>query len=311
MGSGDDSTVIASLNSGSNIYIDNLVDAGILYEYYIIGESQCEQTTLYSNVDSTVAFRSPFGTVTGQVAYAGGIAVKNVKITAKSTADILGKSLEFDGASNLNIPHESDLNADQGLLSEAWIRAETAASDFTIFQKTGSYQLAYNSTAGEYDFQITHNGGQTSSIAISNSLITLNNYNHLAVQLFQDSLQVFVNGNLIASSFVMIGTTIDNSNNPIQIGASYQGLIDELRIWNIGKSEEGILKDYVRLMNGGEAGLKVYLRMNEGAGKNAYDISRLGNSYNRNHTTFVGTASWSDSILLMHHIDIKQLRPYF
>lgn len=294
--SDDDSTVIASLNSGSNIYIDNLVDAGVLYEYFIIGESQCEQATLYTNVDSVVGFRSPFGTITGQVAYAGGIAVENVKITAESTADILGKSLEFDGVSSLTIPHEADLEVSTALLLEAWIRPTAAANDFTLFEKTGSYQLIYNSTAGEYVFQITHNGGQTSFNAVSNSLITLNNYNHLAVQLYQDSLQVFVNGNLVSSSFVTAGTTIDNTTNPIQIGATYEGLMDELRIWNTGKSEENILKDYVRLMNGGEAGLKVYLRMNEGKGKEAYDISRLGNEYNRNHASFNGNMIWSDSI---------------
>ena len=304
LGSEEDSTVIASLNSGSNIYIDNLVDAGVLYQYYIIGESQCEQATLYTNVDSVVGFRSPFGTITGQVAYAGGIAVENVKITAESTADILGKSLEFDGASSLTIPHEADLEVSTALLLEAWIRPTATANDFTLFEKTGSYQLAYDNTSGEYVFQITHNSGQTSSNAVSNSFITLNNYNHLAVQLYQDSLQVFVNGNLITSSFVTAGTTIDNTTNPIQIGSTYEGLIDELRIWNTGKSEENILKDYVRLMNGGEAGLKVYLRMNEGKGKDAYDISRLGNEYNRNHAVFNGTMMWSDSIPTVSQLGI-------
>ncbi len=296
LGSDQDSTVIASLNSGSNIYVDNLVDAGVLYEYTIVGETQCEETTIYSNVASSVGFRSPFGTITGQVAYEGGVAVKDVRITAESTAQIFGKSLAFDGNASLNINQSNSLNVDENVLVESWINPAELSTDFSLIKKQNVYDLKYNSSANQFEFVVSQNGSESTPVTMDASNFLLNNYNHIAAQLYQDSLKIYANGIKMNAIFVGANTIIDDANSSIQIGNGFTGLIDEVRIWNVGKTDENIEKDFSRLMGGGETGLKVYLRMNEGVGKYAYDISKSGNLYNRNHAAFVGDIAWSQTI---------------
>ncbi|MFT5072035.1 MAG: hypothetical protein ACI8V8_002009, partial [Chitinophagales bacterium] len=63
------------------------------------------------------------------------------------------------------------------------------------------------------------------------------------------------------------------------------------------KSVQAIEKDFSRQLNGGEAGLSIYLKMNEGTGDFAYDFSRTGvTNYNKNHAAFFGTPTWSNNI---------------
>ena len=300
LGSNQDSTIVGTLNSGSNFFVDNFVEAGVLYEYFIIAESQCENTTLYSNVANSIGFRSPFGIVTGNVSYGGGIAVQGVRVSAESTSSLFGKSLSLNGAGSLKIKDANSLDAADGLLLETWIKPGSYASDFTLIEKAGSYSLKYIQASNLFQFSIYKSPIEIATIDISATEIMLNNFSHLAAQVKDDSLQLFVNGaKKISQSLLGVfpgGVDVLDNASDIIIGAGYIGIIDELRVWNLGKSEAQMKDDFSRLMNGGEIGLRVYLRMNEGLGLNAYDFSRTGTLYNRNHAAFQGNVQWSDMI---------------
>jgi len=293
-GSDEDSVVVASLESGSNIYIDNFVDAGTLYEYTILGESQCEDSTIYSNISQDIGFRSPFGTVTGQITYGNGTAVKDVKVTAESTTEIAGKSLYFYEGPHLEIKPRPNQNPDNELLVEAWVKPVSFPASATIVQKSGAYDLYYD--GGEYKFNIIYNGMMTETVSISDTVGLLNNYFHIAGQLYQDTLKMFINGEEVAAKDVALGASIDASTMPIIIGENFHGNIDELRIWHKGKPNDELKRDHTRLMVGSEAGLNVYLRMNENTGNYAYDISKNDNIFNRNHAKFVGDVEWREDI---------------
>lgn len=293
-GSDEDSVVVASLESGSNIYIDNFVDAGTLYEYTILGESQCEDSTIYSNISQDIGFRSPFGTVTGQITYGNGTAVKDVKVTAESTTEIAGKSLYFYQEPYLEIKPRPNQNPDNELLVEAWVKPLSFPASATIVQKSGAYDLYYD--GGEYKFNIIYNDMMTETVSISDTIGLLNNYFHIAGQLHQDTLKMFVNGEEVAAKYVAEETSINASTMPIIIGENFHGNIDELRIWHKGKPNDELERDHTRLMVGSEAGLNVYLRMNENTGNYAYDISKDGNIFNRNHAKFVGDVEWREDI---------------
>lgn len=300
MGTSDDSTVVETLNAGSNFFIDQFVEAGILYQYFIIAESQCEHTTLYSNVATTIGFRSPFGTITGNVSYGGGIAVEGVRITAESTSGIFGNSLLLNGTQSLSISDAPSLDVSNGLLLEAWIKPVSYAANFTVIEKAGSYSLKYIQSSNQYSFSVHKSATEIATVNIPATHLLQNNYSHIAAQVSNDSLQIFVNGlKKVSQSTLAVFPTgvdiLDNAANVI-IGLGFSGNLDELRIWNIGKSEFQIQSDYSRLMNGSEVGLKVYMRMNEGVGMNAYDISKAGLIYNRNHSAFQGNITWSSII---------------
>ncbi len=294
--SAEDSVLIASVNSGSNNYVDNFADAGVLYEYFIIGESQCENTTIYSNVESDIGFRSPFGTVTGNVSYTGGIAVEDVRISAESTSQIDGHSVELTGADSLKVLSSPSLNFNDAFVLESWLSPLDLSSDFTIARRSGQFEIAYDGDIQSFIFSTTHTDGTEAALYADGSGVLENNFTHVAFKYADDSLFFFLNGENVAS--LETGTTenMASVSSPIFIGQGYSGLIDETRIWSLAKSDGDIARDHSRIMVGGEAGLKVYLRYNEGAGNWAYDISKVGNAFNKNHAEFLGSISWSETI---------------
>ena len=301
LGSGDNYALLFTLNTNSGIYNDVFANAGVLYEYMIFGESPCENTTFYSDTTYSIGFRRKAGTITGQVTYAGGTAVKDVKISAESTSGIAGRSLSFIGGSNqLSIPDDTELHVDSTFLFEAWIRPSSYAGSFKLAEKSGSYLFEYNQTNDQYEVTFYKNSFTQVKEVFAKSNLPLNNYSHLAIQIYHRHIQIFVNGNKIKDK-VMTPTfpgeiDIIDSNAPLNIGKFFTGLMDEIRVWSKSKSAEEILRDYSRIMIGNEDGLEVYLPVNEGVGQYAYDASKSGTIYNKNHAAFNGTINWSSVI---------------
>lgn len=300
----DDSILIASVNSGNNIYIDNFADAGMLYEYTIIAQTQCETSTVYSNPSQSVGFRSPFGTVTGNVTYTGGIAVEGVRISAESTSQINGNSLVLDGTQQVSVAHKPTLNFENEMLFEAWIRPGSFSNDFELIEKAGSYRVHYNSGSGNFEFSVEHSDGSMSSLAYSQAGILLNNYSHVGFQMVNDSLHYFLNGQWITGADVSSMAPIQSTLSDIAIGADYEGHLDEARLWNMGKDLDKMEQDYSRILNGTEPNLRMYLRMNEGLADYAYDVSRTNGNFNRNHGAISGVPAWSEIIPTNNQLSI-------
>ena len=93
-------------------------------------------------------------------------------------------------------------------------------------------------------------------------------------------------GTLVFSSF---------SVNDIIVAEGLTGHIDEIRIWNKSLDEVQIRTDFKRYLGGGESNLVSYLRCDENVGKFAYDISKVGFEFNKNHGKIISIDSrWSD-----------------
>jgi hypothetical protein len=61
-------------------------------------------------------------------------------------------------------------------------------------------------------------------------------------------------------------------------GSTFNGIIDELRIWNVARTQSQIQNDMNRRLTGSEAGLVGYWRFDEGSGNTTGDSSRHGNT---------------------------------
>lgn len=72
----------------------------------------------------------------------------------------------------------------------------------------------------------------------------------------------------------------------INVGGGNDAYIDEIRIWKALLEPAAIRTDYSRYISGNDSRLITYLRANEKAGSYAYDISRNGFNYNKNHGSF-------------------------
>ena len=71
-----------------------------------------------------------------------------------------------------------------------------------------------------------------------------------------------------------------------KVGGGKASYIDEIRIWNAPLDEAIIRTDYSRFISGNDSRLVSYLRANEKTGAYAYDLSRNGFNYNKNHGKF-------------------------
>jgi hypothetical protein len=81
----------------------------------------------------------------------------------------------------------------------------------------------------------------------------------------------------------------------LTLGENYIGYLDEVRVWQRLLSNEEIRRDYRRYLSGAETDLSIYLRLDENAGNNVYDLSRKGFRQNKNDGYFAESIAFSDT----------------
>ncbi|WP_111706330.1 LamG-like jellyroll fold domain-containing protein [Lutibacter citreus] len=71
--------------------------------------------------------------------------------------------------------------------------------------------------------------------------------------------------------------------NHLYVGGQNDSFIDEIRIWKEALDPTTIRTDYSRYISGNDSRMVTYLSANEKVGSYAYDLSRDGFNYNKNH----------------------------
>jgi hypothetical protein len=103
--------------------------------------------------------------------------------------------------------------------------------------------------------------------------LKINEWQHLAGTYNGNSISTYRNGMLVAST---------PHSGHVNVGAyvlfgiwetSFCGLIDEVRIWNVARSQGQIQSDIYRVLRGDEPGLVGYWRFNEGSGQEVHDLA--------------------------------------
>lgn len=85
-----------------------------------------------------------------------------------------------------------------------------------------------------------------------------------------------------ATNTLKVGGT-DTQWKNIYTGGGRDAYHDEVRVWKAALEEQQIRTDYSRYISGNDSRLVAYLRANEKVGQFAYDLSRDGFNYNKNH----------------------------
>jgi hypothetical protein len=195
------------------------------------------------------------------------------------------------------------------------ITKSTAGSSFLKFKATvdndviGEVVLSGSYPTGEID-----NFGKDVFEAIDSLKVT--SFMHVSLALKKGTLPTFyINGRILNEDITKDisdensvttpdFTLVSNKNydvgendkiNKILLGKSYVGYIDEVRVWERILSVEEIRRDYRRYISGAENKLSVYLRMDENAGKNVYDISKEGFTFNKNNGYLKTDVSFSSN----------------
>ena len=193
-------------------------------------------------------------------------------------------SVNFTGGDDrLVAPQDATFEIGNTFTVEAWIQANEwrpASWQGTIVGIDGQnpdigYAFRCGSN-GTLSFVMAVNTAWTE--ALTGEIMNANQWNHVAATVDGTNINLYVNGNLAATT--PYSGDIGQRMLPLTIGSSagfpgrgFDGAIDEVRIWNVARTAAEINSNKDVALTGSEAGLTAYFPMNEGSGLTTANIA--------------------------------------
>lgn len=322
---GSVSTSISEINIGgqnsSNRFFEGLIDDARIWSIARF-EAQLRQNmyTELQGYESGLIANYQFDETSGTTAYDAtsnnfnGVLTDMQNNQWKISNAIYGPKncLWFDG-SNDYIDCGSGLNIPGTNISiEAWIYPTDFKSysflntiignDYWGGVSSEGYVFRFGGPTGDLDFTMSYAGGYywTSTTAIG--VLSLNKWQHVAVTYNGSEVKLFVNGkNVFAANK---SSSIISSSQNARVGSSpgdpggrmLNGKIDELRVWNVTRTELQIAENFCRTITGNQSGLVANYTFDNSLGTTLQDFSGNGNdgSCMGYETVLSGTVDWTD-----------------
>jgi predicted outer membrane repeat protein len=221
------------------------------------------------------------GAYSGNISHTtAGASTKYIAVSANGidVDNFPGKSLAFDGTNDyVNIADQASLDFINNYTLEAWIKPQA----FTFL---GGIVSKYHS-AGANGFFLRlsgsspYNGLDFDGKTTQNNILSAGQWYHIAAVNNNGTRTLYVNGEITALS----GTpgTIQANDNPLRIGVDFlasaryfNGEIDEVRIWNVARTEAQIREFMYQAVTGDKSGLVGYWQLNEESGTQAPEFAK-------------------------------------
>jgi hypothetical protein len=174
---------------------------------------------------------------------------------AWSTAGKYGKALQFNGTSSVvTVPDAASLHLSSGMTLEAWVNPSTVTAAWrdAIYKGNDNFYLEATSSNGSKPDAGMIAGG-TYADTYGTAALAANAWSFLTETYDGSTLRLYVNGTQVSST-AHTGA-IATSTNPLQIGGDslygqfFQGLIDNVRIYNVALSAAQIQTDQTTPVN--------------------------------------------------------------
>ncbi len=211
------------------------------------------------------------------------LALTGMNLTAQNYA------LHLDGTNDkIGVLDSPELNPATALTLEAWINADEWAGSIwgaCIISKQGTDpDKGFGFTVGENGrIEFNHSIDESWKAVQTGQILGPNTWYHIAGVYDGSTMKIYVNGILQAEVNVQgtptpgNGVVMNFGDNPTWPGRFFAGTLDEIRIWNVARSEEEIRDNMSTELTGSEPGLVGYWNMNEGSGLTIADASGNGN----------------------------------
>ncbi len=211
--------------------------------------------------------------------------------------------LQFNGVNNkVGVNDSPELNPNSAITLEVWINAHQWAGSIwgaCLISKQGTNpDKGYGLTVGENGrIEFNHSVNQSWKAVQTPPILGLNTWYHIAAVYDLSTMKLYVNGILQAtvdtqgSPTLGTGVTMIIGDNPTWSGRYFKGIMDEIRVWEVARSQEQIQENMSIELNGDEEGLVAYWKMNEGAGSTIFDSTD-----NENNGTLINMneSNWVD-----------------
>ncbi len=172
------------------------------------------------------------------------------------TTGKFGSALNFNGSSSrVTIPDSASLDLSTGMTLEAWVKPNAALSGWqdVVYKGDDRYYLMGSSNTNVPDVGATSTTAHTNLYA--KSALATGTWAHLAATFDGTTLNFYINGTLVASN--TWSGTLSTSTNPLTIGSDsiygqfFNGVIDEVRVYNRALSQTEVQTDMNTAVAGG------------------------------------------------------------
>ena len=308
------SFTVAGTNLGSNV----VITAPSGFEVSNASGGTYSSTLSLTPSAGTLASTNVFARLINSATTAsnGNFTVVSTGAASKTVTATVNKdnALSFDGVDDIisTASNISSLNITGDITVETWIRLNQMPNDYVrLIGKGSQYERTYGLwlySDGSLLWQQYTPG--IKNLITNGSIIPVGKWTHIAVSKAGSNVKIYVNGNEVASSSSFSGTP-NSSTAPLEIGGSssihalLNGSMDEVRIWNVGRTSNQIVDNYLSELvgdgNSNETGLVAYYNFNQGtAGGSNSSISvvqdRTSNGFSGTLTNFAKTGSTSNFV---------------
>lgn len=202
-----------------------------------------------------------------------------------------GNAIDFDGFDDhVTVPQNDIFEIEQNITLEAWVKARSFnqwESFLNYVQDNGSNESGFDFAYvdGKLRFRImTENMGGNDWNNNPGAELPLNTWVHVAGTYDGETIKMYVNGQLIEQENK--DGALDWEFQPVELRIGgyiddnelyyWDGAVDEVRIWEVARTEEEIRQMMCIRLEGEEEGLLAYYRMDELAGSTVYDLGPNG-----------------------------------
>jgi surface protein len=220
----------------------------------------------------------------------------NTKAVSTNLPAGSGNVLTFDGmvGKKVDIPHHSaiDFIATNNHTLEAWIKINAIGTVMDIISKTNGVTSGYALIVTSMGQLAIRRGGSTAEVS---SVLPTGVWLHVAVSITGSSTFVsYVNGVPSAT-----GGLLGLSSNALNLtigerpsgGFPFKGQIDEVKIWNVARTEAEIRASMCAKLVGTESGLVGYFRLDENTGTTVENKAYLATT----DGSLVSSPTWATS----------------
>ncbi|RMG56821.1 MAG: hypothetical protein D6717_05870, partial [Gammaproteobacteria bacterium] len=258
------------------------IDAGLM-DYYA--------NPSVSGVD-TIGFTLSDGVIATPIA--GSFAINVIHVNTPPVAGLHDDpyALAFNGVQDtITIPNNAVFNPVGPFTVSAWVRARpTQNAYFIVIDKSHGqidstgWVIQGDSALANISFGLGQGGQSTTNFAGATSVTDIRDgsWHHIAGVYTGTQAHIYIDGVLEGSGAVPVPVVHNTRGLNIgqwwQGGRSFNGEIDEVRIWNVARTQAQIRADMNRRLLGNEPGLVGYWNFDEGSGTVVKDLTANANN---------------------------------
>jgi hypothetical protein len=195
-----------------------------------------------------------------------------------------GNSLSYNATTKVvSVADDPKLDSlNQVYTLEAWFNATTlpAGNYPRIFERDGVFALYLNTTTMQFEWK---SETLPSAPVITSGVITTGAWHHIAVRRKQEMsnylTSIFIDGVASGTTSTSADFALSAGTAPLVIGnraaldRCWNGLVDEVRIWNLDRSDALIKTQRGQVLTGAQMHLLAYYKLDEGTGQVASDAT--------------------------------------